>query len=71
MYSLYNQLELGIMSHAPSSSSPMVTKNATLGVCPFCGSILRAGSVILEYKVNGERRVYADCEECNEPVHPE
>jgi formate dehydrogenase maturation protein FdhE len=49
----------------------MVTKNATLGVCPFCGSILRAGSVILEYKVNGERRVYADCEECNEPVHPE
>jgi len=50
---------------------PMATSSSTLGVCPFCGSTLAAGSIILEYEVDGEHRVYAGCSECNEPVHPE
>jgi len=49
----------------------MATRNSTLGVCPFCGSTLKAGSIILEYEVDGQRRVYAQCSECGEPVHPE
>jgi len=40
-------------------------------VCPYCGSTLEAGSIILEYEVEGERRVFAECTQCNEPVHPE
>ena len=49
----------------------METRSSTLGVCPFCGSTLKAGSIILEYEVDGQRRVYAQCSECGEPVHPE
>jgi len=59
------------MSHAPGSPPPMATSNSTLGVCPYCGSTLEAGSIILEYEVEGERRVFAECTQCNEPVHPE
>jgi formate dehydrogenase maturation protein FdhE len=64
-------MELGITSHTPRSLSRMPTRNSTLGVCPFCGSTLESGSIILEYETGGERRVYAECEECDEPVHPE
>ena len=49
----------------------MVTRNSTLGVCPFCSSTLEAGSIIIEYEVEGEQRVFAECEQCDEPVHPE
>ena len=64
-------MELGTTSHAPSSTPPMATRNSTLGMCPFCGSTLEAGSIILEYEVDGQQRVYAQCMECGEPVHPE
>jgi len=48
----------------------MTTQNHPLGVCPFCGSTLDAGSILLEYESNGTERVFAECYTCNEPVHP-
>jgi len=57
--------------HTLQVPPPMATQNSTLGVCPFCRSTLESGSIILEYEVDGQRRVYAQCVECGEPVHPE
>jgi hypothetical protein len=42
-----------------------------LGVCPFCEVVIPAGTVLLEYEVNGETRVFAECYECDEPVQPQ
>jgi len=64
-------MDLGILSHAPSSSPCMTEQDQSLGVCPFCGSVLPAGSVVITYEVDGEQRVFARCSECREPVHPE
>jgi len=50
---------------------PMATQNQPLGVCPFCGSTLDAGSILLKYESNGTERVFAECYTCHEPVHPE
>jgi|GEM_PF-7076383 len=41
-----------------------------LGNCPFCGSSISNNATILEYEVDGEERLYAECYECNEPVQP-
>ena len=71
MCNLYAQLELGTLSHAPSSSPRMVEHDQSIGVCPFCGSALPAGSVLIEYESDGEQRVFARCSDCREPVHPE
>ena len=48
----------------------MAVHDSPLGVCPHCGTTLSAGSILIEYEVDGEQRVYADCVTCNEPVHP-
>ncbi|WP_455349889.1 DUF7837 family putative zinc-binding protein [Halobiforma nitratireducens] len=42
-----------------------------LGTCPLCGSSISSDAIILKYEVNGEERLYAECDECNEPVHPQ
>jgi len=49
---------------------PMATQNQPLGVCPFCGSTLDAGSILIRYESNGTERVFAECYTCDEPVHP-
>jgi len=49
----------------------MTEQDQSLGVCPFCGSVLPAGSVVITYEADGEQRVFARCSECQEPVHPE
>ena len=48
----------------------MADKNQALGVCPNCSSILPSGSVLIEYEVSGEKRVFAECDQCREPVRP-
>ena len=66
-------MELGILSHAPSSSSqtPMSNASSELGTCPFFRSAIRAGAILVEYEVEGETRVFAECLECEEPVQPQ
>jgi formate dehydrogenase maturation protein FdhE len=49
----------------------MAEHNQPVGVCPFCGSTLPAGSVLIEYEADDEQRVFARCSDCREPVHPE
>ena len=49
---------------------PMATQNQPLGVCPFCGSTLDAGSILIRYESDGTERVFAECYTCDEPVHP-
>jgi hypothetical protein len=38
---------------------------------PFCEAVIPTGTVLLEYEVNGETRVFAECYECDEPVQPQ
>jgi hypothetical protein len=66
-------MELGILSHAPSSPfpTPMSNTASELGTCPFCGSAIPAGAILVEYKAEGETRVFAECFECEEPVQPQ
>lgn len=47
--------------------------NATSGIgsCPFCGSTLESDAILVEYEVDGETRVFAECLQCDEPVKPE
>jgi len=49
----------------------MVMQNQPLGVCPFCGSTLDTGSILIEYESNGTERLFAECYACEQPVHPE
>jgi len=66
-------MELGILSHAPSSPFPTHMSNTAseLGTCPFCGSVIPAGAVLIEYETNEETRVFAECYDCDEPVQPQ
>ena len=49
----------------------MASSTTDLGQCPFCGTTIRPSMVLIEYDVNGETRVYAECAECTEPVQPQ
>ncbi|WP_449272137.1 DUF7837 family putative zinc-binding protein [Halorubrum halophilum] len=49
------------MSQAPSS----------LGACPFCELPVPRNAILIEYVVNNEERVYAECPKCKEPVQPQ
>jgi hypothetical protein len=42
-----------------------------LGTCPFCGSAVPAGAILIEYEVEEEKRLFAECYECEEPVQPQ
>ncbi|WP_226023718.1 hypothetical protein [Halomicrobium salinisoli] len=45
---------------------------ATLGVCPDCGSEIRPVHAIIEYeKPDGQTGVYAECPECTDVVESE
>ena len=46
----------------------MSNKASELGTCPFCGSAIPAGAILVEYEVGGATRVFAECYECEEPV---
>jgi hypothetical protein len=50
---------------------PMSDTASTLGVCPFCESVIPAGASLVEYEVEDETRVFAECYECDEPVQPQ
>jgi hypothetical protein len=42
-----------------------------LGTCPFCETAIPAQAVLIEYEVEEETRLFAECTECNEPVQPQ
>jgi hypothetical protein len=46
----------------------MSSQPSTLGTCPFCGSVLTRGAILIEYETDTETRRFAECYECNEPV---
>ncbi len=41
-----------------------------LGTCPFCELTVPAGATLIEYEVEGETRLFAECYECDKPVQP-
>ncbi|WP_449267298.1 DUF7837 family putative zinc-binding protein [Halalkalirubrum salinum] len=43
----------------------------SLGTCPFCGTLVSPSEILIEYKVEGEHRLYAECSDCKEPVRPQ
>jgi hypothetical protein len=49
----------------------MANTASELGTCPFCGSAIPASATLIEYEVNMEARLFAECYECDEPVRPQ
>jgi hypothetical protein len=49
----------------------MANTAAELGTCPFCGSTIPASATLIEYEVDTETRLFAECYECDEPVRPQ
>lgn len=49
----------------------MSHEQPALGTCPFCDSPLSPEAILIEYTAGEERRCFVECEECNEPVHPQ
>ncbi|WP_449267302.1 DUF7837 family putative zinc-binding protein [Halalkalirubrum salinum] len=49
------------MSHAAS----------TIGTCPFCSAVVPETAVLIEYVVNAEKRLFAECSQCGDPVRPQ
>jgi hypothetical protein len=48
-----------------------ILRQKVAGVCPFCGSAITAGGILVEYKTDGKTGVFAECFECEEPVLPQ
>ncbi|WP_459825049.1 DUF7837 family putative zinc-binding protein [Halorubrum luteum] len=42
-----------------------------IGTCPFCESVVSAEAALIEYEVEDEIRLFAECYECEEPVQPQ
>jgi len=55
-------------SKFPLSMSQAVS---SLGACPFCEIPVPRNAILIEYVVNNEERVYAECPKCKEPVQPQ
>ena len=49
----------------------MSNSASELGTCPFCESAIPAGAILVEYEVDGETQLFAECYECEEPVQPQ
>jgi hypothetical protein len=50
----------------------MSNESDSLGVCPECGTELRAGQILVEYTTaDGTTEYFADCYSCETVVHPE
>ena len=47
---------------------PDVTSNS--GRCPLCETDLTGGAILIAYEVDGERRVFIECPDCQQPVAP-
>ncbi|MFB6165922.1 MAG: hypothetical protein ABEJ31_12250 [Haloarculaceae archaeon] len=50
----------------------MVTSHTddALGCCPRCGAALAAASLLIRYQTADGDAVFAECPDCEEPVHP-
>ncbi|WP_449404585.1 DUF7837 family putative zinc-binding protein [Halorubrum vacuolatum] len=44
---------------------------STLGACPFCETPVSRNAVLIKYVADSEKRVYAECPKCREPVQPQ
>lgn len=49
----------------------MSNTTSELGTCPFCGAVISAEGILVEYDVEGEKQVFAECYERKEPVKPQ
>ena len=63
-------MELGTC-HTLQVPLSMSQASSTLGACPLCETPVSRDGILIEYVVDGERRVYAECPECGEPVQPQ
>lgn len=54
-------------SHVP----PMPAEHSTLGVCPVCERAIPPTQLLIEYETADGTRIYAECPECRDVVHPE
>lgn len=51
--------------------SPMPAEHSTLGVCPVCERAIPPTQLLIEYETADGTRIYAECPECRDVVHPE
>jgi len=47
------------------------TGPSTLGGCPFCGADVMSTDVLIEYEVDDQPEVFAECPQCRDVVKPE
>lgn len=57
-------------SRAGSLQSPMTTHQSVLGSCPACGEPIPSNRLLIEYRADGRREMYAECPACRDVVHP-
>jgi hypothetical protein len=68
----YVELELGSVTRSKLPLKPhMEASSPQLGTCPFCDAEVPREAVLIEYEVDGESRLFAECYQCNEPVQPQ
>jgi len=48
----------------------MTSNQSLLGACPDCEEPIPAGRLLIEYRSEGRRAMYAECPACREVVHP-
>lgn len=49
----------------------MPAEHSTLGVCPVCERAIPPTQLLIEYETADGTRIYAECPECRDVVHPE
>ena len=48
----------------------MTTNQSILGACPACETPIPRGRLLIEYRADGDRKMYAECPSCLDVVHP-
>ena len=48
----------------------MTSHQSVLGTCPACDEPIPAGRLLIEYRTDGGRAMYAECPACRDVVHP-
>jgi formate dehydrogenase maturation protein FdhE len=46
-------------------------RSGRVGRCPICGEPITSTQVLIEYETATGIRVYAECRNCSDVVHPE
>ena len=58
------------VTRSGSLQSPMTSHQTVLGACPACETPIPSGRLLIEYRTDGRREMFAECPSCRDVVHP-